>query len=506
MNTNIQSDKKQTNSSGLFIKKFKTSENHYIYDVNSNGILKVSEVIWDVVDLFFEPIEHIVRDLKYKHPEEDIRIAYDTIRKAKESGSLGCHRPAIRTNDISRSRVKGMFEKFGSQQLILDLTHHCNLRCRYCIYSGAYKHERTHDDKVMSRECALKAVDYFMAQVGPRENPAVTFFGGETLLEFALLQEVIEYVKAKQKEKKYEFTLTTNGTLLNDEMIAFFVENNVSLFISLDGPQPIHDRNRVRQNHTGTFDGIMNNLQRIKEYSPQYFADKVSFLAVITPPYDYETLHTFFYNNELFKPMKNQVKLSKVIDIETVFPDQTEWANEKISYRQFVKKVLEKYKDALISGDYEKPSIEREMLERLLIKTVHFREISPLKEFHPALGQCTPGLRRLLVNPDGNFYMCERVGEHYPIGNLEKGLDFDRIAEFLLQWDEFFQDCSKCWALRFCQKCFNDLCRGDQLDKERKEAFCTDEVGALERILSVYCEILEKNPDTFKNMQAKDFL
>lgn len=502
----MQSDKKQATPIGLFIKKFKTSENHYIYDVNSNGILKVSEVIWDVVDLFFEPIDHILRGLKEKHPEEDIRIAYDTIKKAKESGALGCHRPAIRSNDIQRYTVREMFENYGIQQLILDLTHRCNLFCKYCIFSGKYKNERTHNDKIMTRECAKKAVDFFMEHAGPRENPAVTFYGGETLLEFALLKEVIEYVKRNQKEKKYKFALTTNGTLINEQMIAFFVENNVSLFISLDGPQDIHDRNRVRQNNTGSFDCIMNNLQRIKEYSPQYFADKVSYLSVITPPYDYDALHSFFYNNELFKSMKNPVKVSKVIDFETIFPDETEWANEKVSYRNFIEKIIEKYKDALISADFDKPSIEREMLQRLLIKTVHFRAITPLKEFHPALGQCTPGLRRLLVNPDGNFYMCERVGEHFPIGNLEKGLDFDRIAEFLVQWDEFFKDCRECWALRFCQKCFNDLCRGDQLDKERKEAFCGDEVGAFERILSLYCEILEKNPDALKNMQAKDYL
>ncbi len=503
---NIQSDKNQIDNSRLFIKKFKTPGHHYIYDVNSNGMLKVNEVIWDVVDQFSDPVDQILRDLKDKHSKEDILGAYDTIGKAKESGSLGCHRPVISSNDIRWPNVRGAFENLGIQQLILDLTNQCNLRCKYCIFSGKYKYKRIHTNKAMTRECAMKAVDFFMEHVGPRENPSVTFYGGETLLEFELIKDVIENVKSKQKEKKYVFALTTNGTLINQRMIAFFVENNFSLFISLDGPKDIHDRNRVRKNSAGTFDSVMNNLQRIKEYSPQYFADKVSYLSVLTPPYDFDALQSFFYNSELFKSMKNPVRLSNVNNFETTYLDDMEETTEKESYKKFSEKVIEKYKDALVSGQHDEPGIEKELLRRSLVKTIHFRAGTPLKESHAALGQCTPGLRRLFINPDGNFYMCEKVGEHYPIGNLEKGLDFERITQFFLQWDEFFKDCGECWALRFCQKCFSALNRGDQLDLERKEAVCDQEVVRYERLLSLYCEILEKNPDAFKHMDAKDYL
>lgn len=502
---NVQSNINQINNGRLFIKKFKTPDHHYIYDVNSNGILKISEVIWDVAGRIPDPIEKILRDLKDKHKKKDILDAYESIEKAKESGSLGCHRPVINSNNIRWTNVSGAIENLGIEQLILDLTNRCNLRCKYCVYSGKYKYSRIHSDKAMTRECAMKAVDFFMDHTGPRVNPAVTFYGGETLLEFELIKDVIEYVKSKPKGKKYTYALTTNGTLINQRMIEFFVENHVSLFVSLDGPKDIHDRNRVGQNNSGSFDSIMKNLQRIKEYSPQYFADKVTYLAVLTPPYDYDALQSFFYGSELLKSMKNPVKMNNVNRFETTYLDDIDKPTGKGSYKEFSEKVLKKYKDALISGRHE-PAIEQELLYRTLVKTIHFRAGTPLKESHPALGQCTPGLRRLFINAEGNFYMCERVGEHYPIGNLQKGMDFQRITQFLRQWDEFFKDCGECWALRFCQKCFSSVNRGEQLDLKRKEEVCNQEFVRYERLLRLYCEILEKNPDAFKHMNAKDYL
>jgi len=503
---NIHSDKNRFDSGPLFIKKFKTSAHFYIYDVHSNGIMKVSEVIWDVVDRFPYPIEQIIQELGNKYSREDIQAAYDTVGKAKASGTLGYHHPIISSNSVRHSNIKGLFENLGIEQLILNVTNQCNLRCKYCLFSGKYKYERSHNDKTMTRDCALKSVRFFMEHAGPRQNPAVTFYGGETLLEFNLIKEVIEYVKTNQKEKKYEFALTTNGTILNQQMIAFFVENDFSLFVSLDGPKEIHDRNRVRSNNSGTFASIMKNLQRIKEYSPRYFAEKVSFLSVMTPPYDFDALQSFFYDSTLFKTMKNPVTLNNVANFETTYLDEISLPAAIKSYERFSKKAIEIYKELLITGQERSQSIAEGLLRRNLIKTLHFRAGTPLEEYHAPLGQCIPGLRRLFINPDGYFYMCEKVGENYPIGNLEKGLDYERINEFLVQWDEFFKDCSGCWALRLCQKCFNAMNRGGQLDLKRKKAFCDQEVAHYENLLCLYCEILEKNPDAFKHLNAKDYV
>lgn len=504
MNTNIPSSTNTEGMDSLFVKKIRTGNNFYIYDVCSNEIIRVNRILWDIIDHFHKPLDHILHNLKDKYNKSEVLNAYDSVWKAKNSGIFSSHRPKIRSDRKSRKEILYLFENGGLQQLIIDLTNQCNMRCHYCVFSGKYKHERTHNDREISRECAIKAVDYFMKNSSKKGTPFVTFYGGEPFLKFELFKDIVDHVKSYKKS--VHFSLTTNGTLLSREEIRrFLIENKISINVSLDGPKLIHDRHRVMRNGEGSFDQIMENLRLIKESAPDFFLTNVFYTPVITPPYDFDAIKSFFYKSDFFKGFTNSLNIAAVSTYETTFFDKIDMSVASRQYKENRDKLLMSYKRAMISEQYDEMIFEKNWFKDI-ISSIHFREKKSLNEYFKVFGQCTPGIRRLFVNADGEYYMCEKVGEFYCIGDIDNGLDFDRILNFYEECDAFFKDCGNCWALRLCKRCFADINCEDQFDKARKENFCKSNLAYFEAAIGVYCEILDENPDAFQIFKPEDIL
>jgi uncharacterized protein len=482
----------QENGNTLFVKKFKTKKFHYVYDINSNEIIKVNRLIWDMIDHFHKPFEQISDILIKKYEKKDILSSYESIRKAQSAGMFSCRRPIIHSVRKDRDEILYVFKNGGLQQLILDLTNQCNMRCKYCIYSGKYRYERSHRDSNMPLETAIKAVDYFMNCSSKSEKPDVTFYGGEPFLEFELFRYIIDYVKSKSNN--YNFSLTTNGTLLNAEVASYLIKNDISINVSLDGPKHVHDKNRVLLNGSGSYELVMNNLKYIKETDQEYFLNKISYSLVTTPPYDFEAIKSFFYSSDFFHPSKSSLRIVPASTYATTFFEKKSTLIARQQYKKNRDKMLRNFKNAIMSGKYSELTIEKKIFAERF-SSIHFREKAPLAESLSVLGQCTPGIRRLFVNPEGKYYMCEKVGEYFCLGDIDTGLDFDRIYNFYEQCDEFFQVCSNCWLVRLCKKCFAAMNRKDHFDIERRERFCKSNLAQYEQLLRVYCEIQEDKPD-----------
>lgn len=149
------------------------------------------------------------------------------------------------------------------QQLTLQVTQQCNLRCDYCAYSGIYDRNRIHSKLRMSFETAKKAIDFFLERSVERLDIFVSFYGGEPLLEFELIKQCVEYINNQAEGKRINYIMITNGTLLSDKVVDYLVENNFALSVSLDGSKE-HDVNRKFVNGEGSFDTIINNIKRIQ--------------------------------------------------------------------------------------------------------------------------------------------------------------------------------------------------------------------------------------------------
>lgn len=204
-----------------FIHLFSTSEGKYIYDVNTDQILKVPDEIYTY-------LEDNKKDKVYD------KYAEEYIQNLKNEGLLKSKR-VIKTEHPSTEFLPA-YLKNNLTQLILQVTQNCNLRCDYCIYSGGY-YTRTHSNKKMNFELAKSGIDYLIKHSRNSQKLFLGFYGGEPLLEFNLIKKCIEYIEQEGEGKKFDYVITTNATLINDEILEFFVKNDFKVTISLDGPK-----------------------------------------------------------------------------------------------------------------------------------------------------------------------------------------------------------------------------------------------------------------------------
>jgi uncharacterized protein len=148
----------------------------------------------------------------------------------------------------------------------------------------------------------------------------------------------------------------------------------------------------------------------------------------------------------------------------------------------------------ILDGIYERLNVEKPLFTRAYYR-IDRRCMDHIGSFYPPAGQCFPGKRKIFISVDGTFYMCERVGSNYAIGNVYDGFDYIRIYNFLKEYESFFKDCKNCWALRLCRKCFNNIRKGDKYDDRRRDAFCKYMISAIEEQLKDYCYIREERDE-----------
>ena len=413
---------------------------------------------------------------------------------------LSDSRPAIVAEITSLSEAKRILNN-SLRHLILEVTQRCNQRCKYCAFSGRYAGNRIHQQLDMSFAVAKMALDLFIKSSAEIEIPTIGFYGGEPILRLDLIKRVVTYILKKDGSRKYRYSLTTNGTLLDVHTLEYLSSKHFHITISLDGPQPIHDRYRVFTNGKGTHSRILENVNRLKKQFPEYFRKYVSFNAVLAPPYDIESVSSFFYGNPLFKDSTGIITFYLVDAYETTFFRDFELEKEQKKIGDELWRIRSRYKNALIDSKYDELHIEKTFYDAAFYN-IHRRAMTRLQQTFPPLGTCFPGQRRIFVSTNGQYYMCERVNCNYEIGNIEDGFDYNVILEFFRRFALFFKDCTSCWALRLCKKCFNSIRRGGQFDEKRRAEYCASTLYSIENDLRDYCEIREANPDAFKSIEG----
>ncbi|MFQ6119305.1 MAG: radical SAM protein [Methanosarcinales archaeon] len=447
-------------------------------------------------------IKLLINKFKHKYKISLIKEKIKIINKAKkENNYLSNHRPEISFGIRSLNDIKNLLSS-NLGQLILEITERCNQRCKYCSFSGRYLFKRAHGTKDISFETAKKAVDFFMERSEKSKNkkPNIGFYGGEPLLKFELIKRIIDYIKYNNKFGRYRFSLTTNGTLLHKEIVDYLDKNDISITISLDGPKNIHDRYRVFRNGKGTFDIIIKNIERIKKYNCNYFKNNISFNVVMSPPYNIKDILSFFYRNRLFEEIGDKFQFNSVDPYETTFFKDF---NLEIYLRNFYKevnKLRKNYKNSLIAGNYKDLTIEKKLFDENFYQ-IEYRPMEFLGKLYAPQGACIPGQRRLFIDINGRFFICERVGRNFEIGDVYNGFDYRKIYDFYERYKDFFKSCKYCWALRLCLKCFNNIRRGENFDERRRNQMCKIKLNSIKKDLITYCEIREKNPNAFKSFK-----
>lgn len=481
---------------GPFVHRFQTDRGKYVYDVNSNRVLRVSDVAYEILENVSKatsPTE-LARQYPQYAPKQIKQCCREIVAAREKDGLFLCDRPS-RMSFSGVTSAQSLLQVNPLQQLILNITERCNLRCRYCTYGGIYAHRRGHSNKDMSLDTAQAAVHRFLENLG--EEPCLSFYGGEPLLRFDLIEEVIAYTEAHTK-RQLGYTITTNGTLLTTPVCDYLRAKRFNILVSLDGPHEIHDRYRVDGIGRGTFQEILSNLQPLRATDEDYYRTHVSFSVVSAPPHRLGVVDEFFRTHPSTRGCR--VAFSFMAPGANAMFDASADALEHDGVQS--DDLHDKYFDQA-KVDPPTVGLGRAMFERDLVR-FYDRPRTQLGTDLPLHACCVPGSRRLFVTAEGVLYACERVDERYPIGTVETWIDPCRLQELLDDYCSAGRECLTCWACRLCTECFSTRKMCDAPMTDRKGA-CDQMRARLHELLVDYHSVLEDNENAWEYLsKVKD--
>ncbi|MBU3195745.1 thioether cross-link-forming SCIFF peptide maturase [Clostridium algidicarnis] len=410
------------------IHKFIQNNDYYVIDVNSGSLHMVDELVYDILDENeLQDKQIILEKLKLKYSKEDITEALKDISELITEGLLYSK---DLYEDIAKESDKDESSPY-IKALCLNIIHDCNLRCKYCFADeGEYKGAR----KTMSAKVGKKAIDFVIEKSGPRKNIEVDLFGGEPLMAFEIIKEIVDYAKEQEKvyNKNIRFTMTTNATLLNDEIIEYLDKNMVNIILSIDGRESVNDAVRVRRDGSGTQKSILPKIKKMvekRDKSKQYYVRGT-----------FTRENTDFFEDVMYLAGEG----FREISIEPVVLPE----DHDLSLREEDLETIFKQYDNLYD----------EMLKRHKegneFKFYHFNiDIQGGPCVYKRISGCGAGHEYVAVTPDGEIYPCHQfVGnKDFIMGDIFKGdLDIEMSNKFKKAHIYNKPVCKECWARFYC--------------------------------------------------------
>lgn len=475
---------------------FKSDHKKYLYDTGTNKIFACEDAVFDILN----NIESMgLHDGLLKSKQA---IVFDEFRRG-----LNIIQNSILQNNvlkIYKANKFGLSTHYGDinkaidtslQMIQLEVTERCNLRCKYCVYNSFNTQKRNHGSKDMNISTAFKAIDY-ASECGKYQNEiGLGFYGGEPLLRIDFIKACIEYAK-KKDNNKFRFNFTTNGTLITEKMAEYFASENIGIHVSLDGPEKIHDENRRDIANNGSFQNTIRGLKLLLDaYGNK--GKKVSLSMVYMPPYSEEKIEEIseLWNEYDWLPKEISLNITYPQGIYNLLKEENLYNNSVRDYSLF-NWVKKKYLISYINGNKPHPIVAN-CLERnlaILMRRPTYNE--PIDKFN-LNGCCIPAVRKIFVTVDGNYAVCERIGSAPYIGDVNNGVRADIIKEiYIKDYDEkSLPICSKCWAIRLCQICYQNAFYSNEFNIGVKNQYCDAHRQITNDYLILFSSLLENNKD-----------
>ena len=400
--------------------RFTVCETHLMLDINSGTVHLLDEISWGVLEALEQHhgnISEVLIVLSSEHSKEEVMEVLGELKELKEQGLLG-----------SEAVHHDFTPDYELKSLCLNVSHDCNLRCRYCFAgTGHFGGSRS----LMELETGRAAIDLLLKE-SKRHFCELDFFGGEPLLNFNVVKELVSYGKEKAKlyQKEIRFTLTTNATLLDDEMISFLNREGMQVVLSLDGRKTVHDAKRPVPGGGGSYEETVSRIQRFAASGHS----------------DYYVRGTFTSDNlDFSKDVLHLLELGlNDISLEPV--------------------VTEHGKSYVLKEEHL-PKLEAEYERLAQIYLEHWSKGKPFNFFHfnvsldggpclpKRLTNCGAGYQYLAVAPNGKLYPCHQFveQEEYLLGNVWEGINRSDISDrFRRNTVQHKQKCASCWARYHC--------------------------------------------------------
>ena len=411
---------------------------HIVLDVNSGSVHVVDPVVYDAIAAVSEQVPEMDKPEKLSeevtanvHKKLDETYGSEMVCEALEDIQELIDTEQLLTRDIYRDFVLDFKKrKTVVKALCLHIAHDCNLACRYCFAEEGEYHGRR---ALMSYEVGKKALDFLVANSGNREHLEVDFFGGEPLMNWDVVKQLVEYGRSLEKpnNKKFRFTLTTNGILLNDEILEFVNKEMGNIVLSIDGRKEINDKMRPFRGGQGSYDIIVPKFQKVAESRDQM---------------NYYVRGTFTHNNlDFSKDVLHLADLGfKQISVEPVVAQPT----DDYAIREEDLPILKE--------EYDKLAVEmiKRKKEGKAFNFFHFMiDLQGGPCVAKRLSGCGSGTEYLAVTPWGDLYPCHQfVGnEKFLMGNVDTGVVRDDIRDEFKCCNVYAKDkCKKCFAKFYC--------------------------------------------------------
>ncbi len=414
------------------IHSYKLSGMNIVLDTNSGSVHVVDDASFDIINMYEKcSAEEITREILAKYPDnpdvtrEEIADCLTQLSELKKAGKLF-------TEDTFKP-IAGELKKRTSgvvKALCLHIAHTCNLNCSYCFASqGKYHGDRA----LMSFEVGKRALDFLVENSGKRRNLEVDFFGGEPLMNFTVVKQLVEYARSieKEKGKNFRFTLTTNGMLIDDDVIEFSNREMSNVVLSLDGRKEVHDRFRVDYQGRGSWEQIVPKFQKFVKARDNK---------------NYYMRGTFTHLNPDF-----------LEDIKTMLDlGFTELSMEPVVCAPDDPSALTEEDKAVVMKQYE------DLADMMLAR---HREGNPFTFYHymidlkggpciyKRVSGCGSGTEYMAVTPWGDLYPCHQfVGEEkFRLGNVFDGVTNTEIQDEFMACNVYTRpECADCWAKLYC--------------------------------------------------------
>ena len=418
------------------IHPYKLGGYNIVLDINSGSIHSVDAIAFDaIIMLNSEEKKTVSSELKSKYPEltdENITELFQEIEVLRSCGKL--HAPDIYTPQ-SKKQIPAL------KALCMNIAHACNMRCSYCF---AGRGEYGGDEGLMSLEVGKLAIDFLIKHSVGRKNLDIDFFGGEPLLGWQVVKDIVAYARSIEKDagKKFRFTLTTNGLLLDDEVIEFTSREMHNVVLSLDGRAEINDKHRLMPDGSGSYNKVLPNFEKIvsarqgKGYYIRgtYTSQNKDFVSDI--------LHIADLG---FKEISLEPAVTKPGDpLGFTNDDLPELYSQ---YETLATDMLKREKEGRGFSFY------------------HFNlDLSAGPCVHKRIAGCGVGTEYMAVTPSGRLYPCHQfIGdEKFLLGDVRKGITNKTLREQFDEMDIYSrQKCRDCWARFYCSggcaaNAFND--------------------------------------------------
>lgn len=356
---------------------------------------------------------------------------------------------------------------------ILGITEQCNLRCTYCCYSGSYLNNRTHGAKYMESK-DIDSIFEFIEVLSPNRNIRISFYGGEPLLNYTIIQYAVDLGYMKWGDK-VTFSISTNGVLLTPIVIDWIIAKNVELAISIDGTKEFHDKHRIDKRGNGSFPKIKTALLYLKTNYPEYYYG-ITIMMTLPSFRSIGKIAEAWHNEPLLKELSPSM-------INGLAPNFSSGV-EKIEYEE----ILSVY-SSLLDSYHMHPdwNVLRVFFNQCIAYWMDRPIISP--QGAVPMATCMPINTKLFVDSNLQIGVCEKISDKYRIGDVKTGIDWDQANSIVNEYyNKRIERCRYCPSVRMCDMCLTAVEHTD----EQWYILCHNEQVYTRVFMYLFCEMAER--------------